>query len=88
MILQIADDYRINVSAMNFTLEQKHVTEARGTHEGGKEVWKTLGYYSGLESALRALPDHLALDPTVQTLEDYIARWAALAKDIGGRFSK
>ena len=86
MILSLNDDYRINVSSMNFTLEQSY-TVKEGDN-AGQERWKTLGYYSGFESVLRAIPDHLAQHPDVVTFEDFMGRWKALAKDVGGRFGK
>lgn len=92
MIITLNDDYRIRVETLNFVLQERHVSKAGKVAgreiEGGKETWKTLGYYSGLESVLMALPDHLAQSESVTTLHDYLDRWRTLAKDIGGKFSK
>ena len=47
-----------------------------------RQDWKILGYYPGLRSALACLPDHLALDPQITSLEDLMRRWDDLSEGL------
>jgi len=50
-IVRVNDDYLIVVDSMDYTLcKDRHKTDKEG-----KPVYKTLGYYTSLESALNAL---------------------------------
>lgn len=40
--------------------------------------WKIKGYYSRLHSALKAVPDHLAMSPEIRSLRALTERWEAV----------
>ena len=51
MIIQLNDQYRLNSDPLNVVLEEKTIAE-KGKN-AGQEVWKTLGYYPSLQSAVK-----------------------------------
>ena len=80
MIIQLTEDWRIKVIPLNYVLEERVES---GIGPGGKlpkepYKWEVKGYYSGLRSALTALPDFLAQSPKVETAEALFARWDKL----------
>lgn len=85
MIIDLTDQWRVKVEPMNFILQQYAQTKPSKKNPEGGMKWKTYGYYSGLESALRALPDALAQCPEIETYQGYLAAWNDLARDLGGR---
>ena len=86
MIINLNEDWRITTDHLNFRLEKRERIE-RGDN-AGQLKWKVCGYYSGLQTLLNSIPDHLALSPSVQTLEDLKASWERLSKDVVSRMRK
>lgn len=65
MKLKLNDEYRIITSDSNFIPQQLKVIQAsRLTKEEnvGKEVWKDLGYFTNLQSALKSIPTNIMLE--------------------------
>lgn len=88
MIWEISKDYRVSVVPLNFVLERRHHTRPSDDHPEGRDTWKTVGYYSGLESALRAIPDDIAQLPEVQDYAGLRARLDTLAGQLARRVGK
>lgn len=57
MIIKLKYDYFIEADEYNFTLKSKRIKK-----KTNKETFKTHGYYSGLESAIKGYIKHAALD--------------------------
>lgn len=88
MIWEITDTHRVRVEPLNFVLERRHHTKPTGDHPEGREVWKVVGYHSGLESALRAIPDDIAALPEVQDYAGLRARLEALVGQLARRVGR
>lgn len=86
MIIDLSENWRVVTGNLNFEL-QEQTTIKHGDNKG-KPQWVFRGYYSGLQSCFNALPDHLALSPSVQTFEEYMEVWRDLSKQITARFRK
>lgn len=84
MIWQLTDDIRIKVVPLNFILERLVQGKNPKTKEP-TETWRVCGYYSSLESAIRALPSELAQCPDVETFEGLCARLDKLAGQLSRR---
>ena len=78
MIIPLADNWRIKTIPLNFVLEEQ--IDAHDKDKNPVKRWVIRGYYSGMDSALQALPDHLALSPSVGTYEEYLAAWGDLRR--------
>lgn len=62
------------------------ILEERKDKEGKPIMqWINHGYYSRLQSALRAIPDHMAMSPAVRSLDDLTRLWVALSRDLAER---
>lgn len=88
MIIPLSDDWQVKVVPLNFVLEQRYRTKPSNEHPEGRLDWKVCGYYSGLQAALLALPDHLAQSPEIETYEGFLAEWEALSKRITARIGR
>lgn len=78
MIWQLTPEYRVKVIPLNFVLERWTESVNPKTKEP-TAGWKVIGYYSGLESAIRAIPDDLAQHPEVKDWEGLRERLESLA---------
>lgn len=79
----LASKYRIRVDHFNFMPEVKTVSE-KGKNEG-KEIWKVLGYYSSLESALNSLIYTVAdteLEGDRIHLKEYISELRKIRREV------
>lgn len=86
MIIDLSPDWRISTGKLNFELQQR--TTIKHGDNAGNDQWSFRGYYSGMDSALRAIPDHLALCDSVTTYKEYLDAWAQLRKEIAEGFRK
>ena len=80
MIIELDDDWRVNTDPHNFILE--HRTVITKGDNAGQHKWTSAGFYSGMGSLLKALPDALALSPSIVTYEEYLARWEELRRSV------
>lgn len=87
MIWQLSEEYRVKVEPLNFVLQRLTEVTNRETKEARMD-WKTVGYYSGLESAIRAIPDDIALSPEVEDYKGLRALLDALAGQLARRVGK
>ena len=55
-MLQINEDYRVYSDRVQFTIEQRNVTEL------GKEYWKVIGYHGNMDSLVKSLGNHITKD--------------------------
>jgi len=83
MIINITDEYRVKTIPMNFVLEQYR--EIKPRNKPVRYEWVFLGYYSGLASALKALPDHVALAEGLIDVGHLSARLRDIAEDAAKR---
>ena len=88
MIWELANGYRVRTEPMNFILERFHRTKPSKKHPEGRDVWKVVGYYSGLRSAISAIPSDIALSPEVETFGCLEARLDALADKLARSVGK
>ena len=86
MIIELSDNWRIVTGNLNFELQER--TVIKNGDNAGQYRWTFRGYYSGLQSVLRAIPDHLALSPSVTTYQEFLESWEDLRNQIGGRFKR
>ena len=84
MNIEIAEDWRIKVIPLNFELQQRVESGNRpdGTAPTDPYKWQFRGYYSGLKSALTALPDHLTLSCEGEQIEALFTRWEGLCDKV------
>ena len=54
-IIKLSEDYGIGCDEMNIILYQRKVNQKEETKNFGKEYYSPIGYYSSVESVLRAL---------------------------------
>ena len=86
MIINITDEYRVKTIPMNFVLEQYR--ELKPRDKPSHHEWVFLGFYSGLASALRALPDHVALTEDLNDVAALSARLRDIAEGAAKRLLK
>lgn len=85
-MMLIAEEWRLVTSKLDFELQQlRPVTDKNGQIE---KRWKFVGHYSGLLSAIKAIPDHVALREEVETLQDVIDELNKIAADSVRRLAK
>lgn len=86
MKLKLNDEYQIITSDSNFIPQQLKVIQAgRLTKEEnvGKEIWKDLGYFTNLQSALKSIPTNIMLEnDDLQVIIDKLNEIDANIKDI------
>ena len=88
MIWDLSPDFRCRSEPMNFVLERLHHTRPSEQHPEGRTVWSVRGYYSGLRSAIQAIPDELAHLPEITDFNALLARLDAVAGDIAKRVAR
>ena len=54
-MIQLNEDYALSADDMNILLHQRKVNQKEGTKNYGKEYYSVVGYYSSVESVLKAL---------------------------------
>ena len=54
-MIQLNEDYALSADSMNILLHQRKVNQREGTKGYGNEYYSVIGYYSSVESVLRAL---------------------------------
>ena len=58
-MIQINDDWRIEIDPMNVCLQKKTVIEkSKDESRNGKEVWRDVGYYPTIKAAIRGFVKH------------------------------
>ena len=68
MIVTIADDWRVRRhDRMNFVVEERVEVQPKDEDKPMRLDWKVRGYYSSIESAFSALPDHLSKSEAIET---------------------
>ena len=86
MIMQLADRWRIDIKGLNWTLQE--LVDIKGKDGKPKQKWQFRGYYPGMNTILKVLPDWLMLSPSIVTYEQYLEEWDATRKQITERFRK
>ena len=82
MIIQLDEEFRIQVTGNNWTLQERRQYGKDSKHHG-EDYWIDLGHYPGFQSVLRALPDHLAGCEAIATQKAYLDRWGVLMERLG-----
>ena len=54
-MIQLNEDYALSADYMNILLHQLKVNQKEGTKSYGDEYYSVIGYYSSIESVLKAL---------------------------------
>ena len=80
MIIQLNDQYRLNSDALNIVLAEKTIAE-KGIN-AGQEVWKTLGYYPNLQSAVKGCLNHDIMARDLRGVNEVIDRIDELEEKI------
>ena len=80
-MIQLNEDYALSADDMNIILHQRKVNQKEGTKNYGKEYYSVVGYYSSVESVLKALinkqiqlsiSEQSTLESLVNSVETYV----------------
>ena len=80
-IIKLSEDYGIGADDFNIILYQRKVNQREETKNFGKEYYSTIGYYSSIDSVLRALinkqihinlAEQTSLESLVNSVETYV----------------
>jgi uncharacterized protein (DUF927 family) len=81
-MIQLNEDYALSADSMNIILHQRKVNQKEGTKGYGDEYYSVIGYYSSVESVLKALvnkriqlgiAEQTTLESLVNSLETYVS---------------
>ena len=81
-MIQLNEDYALSADDMNILLHQRKVNQKEGTKNCGKEYYSVVGYYSSVESVLKALinkqiqlsiSEQTTLESLVNSVETYVS---------------
>ena len=81
-MIQLNEDYALSADDMNILLHQRKVNQKEGTKNCGKEYYSVVGYYSSVESVLKALinkqiqlsiSEQTTLESLVCSVETYVS---------------
>jgi uncharacterized protein (DUF927 family) len=81
-MIQLSEDYTLSADSMNIILHQRKVNQKEGTKNYGKEYYSVVGYYSSVESVLKALinkqiqlsiSEQTTLESLVNSVETYVS---------------
>jgi uncharacterized protein (DUF927 family) len=80
-MIQLNEDYALSADSMNILLHQRKVNQREGTKRYGDEYYSVIGYYSSVESVLKALinkqmqlsiSEQTTLESLVNSVETYV----------------
>ena len=80
-VIQLNEDYALSADSMNILLHQRKVNQKEGTKGCGDEYYSVIGYYSSVESVLKALInkqiqlsiyEQTSLESLVNSVETYV----------------
>ena len=81
-MVQLNEDYVLSADSMNILLHQRKVNQREGTKGYGDEYYSVIGYYSSVESVLKALinkqiqlsiSEQTTLESLVNSVETYVS---------------
>ena len=81
-MIQLNKDYALSADSMNIILHQRKVNQKEGTKSYGDEYYSVVGYYSSVESVLKALinkqiqlsiSEQTTLESLVCSVETYVS---------------
>lgn len=81
-MIQLNEDYALSADSMNILLHQRKVNQREGTKSYGDEYYSVIGYYSSIESVLKALinkqiqlsiSEQTTLESLVCSIETYVS---------------
>ena len=81
-MIQLNEDYTLSADSMNILLHQRKVNQKEGTKSYGDEYYSVIGYYSSIESVLKALvnkqiqlsiSEQTTLESLVCSVETYVS---------------
>ena len=81
-MIQLNEDYALSADSMNILLHQRKVNQKEGTKNCGKEYYSVVGYYSSVESVLKALinkqiqlsiSEQTTLESLVNSVDTYVS---------------
>lgn len=81
-MIQLNEDYALSCDDMNILLHQRKVNQKEGTKNYGNEYYSVVGYYSSVESVLKALinkqiqlsiSEQTTLESLVNSVETYVS---------------
>ena len=75
--IQLDDEYRIcRIDARNVALQRlQRPQKPNKDGEWPDPTWRNIAHHSGLQAALKSVPDHLAMNEDIKTFEQYLKRW-------------
>lgn len=85
-IIKLSEDYGIGSDEFNIILYQRKVNQREDTKNFGKEYYSPIGYYSSIDSVLRALINkqiqiNLAEQTTLESLVCSVETYVSLLHD-------
>ena len=85
-IIKLSEDYGIGADDFNIILYQRKVNQREDTKNFGKEYYSPIGYYSSIDSVLRALINkqiqiNLAKQTSLESLKNNVETYVNLLRD-------
>ena len=85
-MIQLNEDYALSADSMNIILHQRKVNQKEGTKGYGDEYYSVIGYYSSVESVLKALVNKriqlgIAEQTTLESLVNSVETYVSLLHD-------
>ena len=85
-MIKLNDDYSISADDLNILLHERKVNQRECTKNFGKEYYSVIGYYSSVESVLRALVNKriqlgIAEQTTLESLVNSVETYVSLLHD-------
>ena len=80
-MIQLNEDYALSADSMNIILHQRKVNQKESTKEYNDKYYSVIGYYSNIESVLKALvnkqiqlsiSEQTTLESLVNSVETYV----------------
>ena len=81
-MIQLNEDYALSADSMNIILHQRKVNQKEGTKGYGVEYYSVIGYYTSVDSLLKALinkqiqlsiSEQTTLESLVNSVETYVS---------------
>ena len=85
-MIKLNDDYALSADDLNILLHERKVNQKEGTKNCGKEYYSVVGYYSSVESVLKALVNKriqlgIAEQTTLESLVNSVETYVSLLHD-------
>ena len=80
-MIQLNEDYALSADSMNILLHQRKVNQKEGTKSYGDEYYSVIGYYTSVESLLKALINKQIQLTTLESLVCSVETYVSLLHD-------